>query len=216
MEDATQQTKLVRDLIYKAGLADRTTILNEPTPTVHKQKIPNYQQPRGVSQRNLALKWVREHVDPEQYHQSVVFFMDDDNTYTVELFREMSKIQPGRVGVWPVGLVGGMMVEKPILDPKTDVVVGFSAMWRPERPFPVDMAGFAVSVDLLIANPDAKFSYDVERGYQETEILRHVTTMEKLQPLANRCRSIYVWHTRTEPPKFAKGVKMDLLDEEIE
>lgn len=50
--------------------------------------------------------------------------MDDDNSYSVELFEEMSKIQRSRVGVWPVGLVGAMYVEKPIVE--NGKVVGFN------------------------------------------------------------------------------------------
>lgn len=126
--------------------------------------------------------------------------MDDDNTYSTDLFKEMSKIEEGRVGVWPVGLVGGLFTEKPIL--KDNIVIGFNSMWHPERPFPVDMAGFAISGDLFIKFPEAAFSFEVERGYQETEILRHVTTLSELQPLANMCREILVWHTRTETPKI--------------
>lgn len=206
VEDSKTTSKLVRDLISRAGLAHRTTILNEPTPVIHKQKVPNYQQPRGVSQRNVALEWVRGNASKRD--QSVVFFMDDDNTYTMELFREMAKIKPGHVGVWPVGLVGAVFVEKPLLN-DMGVVIGFNSQWRPERPFPVDMAGFAISVDLLLANPEAKFSYDVERGYQESEILRHVTTMERLQPLAGQCRMILVWHTRTELPKLNAEEKLN-------
>lgn len=199
----------MRNVVKTAKIGHRVTVLNEPTPKIHKQKVPNYQQPRGVSQRNVALQWVRDNaIGPAgQYHQSVVFFMDDDNTYSVELFQEMANIQPGRVGIWPVGLVGGLMVEKPMLE--DNVVVGFNSQWRPERPFPVDMAGFAISVDLLLANPEAKFSYDVERGYQETEILRQVTTMDKLQPLADLCRKVLVWHTRTELPKLGVEEKLN-------
>lgn len=59
---------------------------------------------------------------------------------------------------------------------------------------------------MLEANPDAMFSYDVQKGYQESEILRHVTTREKLQPLGiNR---ILVWHTRTENPKMDNELKL--------
>lgn len=134
--------------------------------------------------------------------------MDDDNTYTVDLFKEMAKISPGRVGVWPVGLVGGLMVERPVLDDYGQKVIGFNSQWRPERPFPVDMAGFAISLDLLFTNKNALFSYEVERGFQETEILRQVTTLDQLQPMANQCREILVWHTRTEAPKLGSEEKL--------
>lgn len=128
-----------------------------------------------MEQRNLALQWIRRRIKREPGH-AIVYFMDDDNTYSVELFEEMIKIKPGKVGVWPVGLVGALAVEKPIV--KDGKVVGFNSMWRPERPFPLDMAGFAISCDALEKNPEASFSYDVQKGYQESEILRHLTTRE--------------------------------------
>lgn len=70
------------------------------------------------------------------------------------------------------------------------------------------MAGFAISTDLILKDPEAVFSYDIERGYQESEILRHVVVVRDLQPLANFCRDIYVWHTRTETPKLDAEVKL--------
>jgi galactosylgalactosylxylosylprotein 3-beta-glucuronosyltransferase 3 len=52
----------------------------------------------------------------------------------------MLKIEQGRVGVWPVGLVGTVSVEGPIVE--NNQVVGFNSAWKPERPFPLDMAGY--------------------------------------------------------------------------
>ncbi|EDW86346.1 uncharacterized protein Dwil_GK15595 [Drosophila willistoni] len=202
VEDSNVTTPLVTNLLHRAGIEKRSTQLNIKTPPEFKLqgKDPNWIKPRGVEQRNLALTWLRSHHDND--HHGIVFFMDDDNSYSVELFLEMLKIQPGRVGVWPVGLVGGLMVEKPLLNDDKTQVVGFNAAWRPERPFPIDMAAFAISMDLFIKNPQAVFSYDVQRGYQESEILRHLTTREQLQPLANQCRDVLVWHTRTEKTKL--------------
>ncbi|XP_004524928.1 galactosylgalactosylxylosylprotein 3-beta-glucuronosyltransferase I [Ceratitis capitata] len=209
IEDANTTTPVVRNLLRQAGLSERSTHLNIKTPVGYKlkNKDPNWLKPRGVEQRNLALNWIRTNVNPEQ--RSVIFFMDDDNSYSVELFVEMMKIEPGRVGVWPVGLVGGLMVEKPILNEDNTHVIGFNAAWRPERPFPIDMAAFAISTDLLFKYPQAQFAYEVERGYQESEILRHITTREKLQPLANNCRDVLVWHTRTEKTNLVSEVKLN-------
>jgi len=40
-----------------------------------------------------------------------VYFADDDNTYALDLFKEIRTTT--RVSVFPVGLVGGVLVEKP-------------------------------------------------------------------------------------------------------
>ncbi|KAH8323131.1 hypothetical protein KR074_005569 [Drosophila pseudoananassae] len=208
VEDSNTTTPLVKNLLQRAGLEKRSTQLKIKTPPEFKLqgKDPNWIKPRGVEQRNLALSWLRSHVDVDRH--SIVFFMDDDNSYSTELFAEISKIQRGRVGVWPVGLVGGLMVEKPILNEDGTQVTGFNAAWRPERPFPIDMAAFAISMDLFIRNPQAIFSYEVQRGYQESEILRHLTTRDQLQPLANACRDVLVWHTRTEKTKLTAEVAL--------
>ncbi|XP_035899064.1 galactosylgalactosylxylosylprotein 3-beta-glucuronosyltransferase I [Anopheles stephensi] len=210
VEDAAQTSTLVSNLLKRSGLQDRSVQLFAKTPTNFKLqgKDPNWLKPRGVEQRNEALKWIRNHLKHDamgnggaELSQSLVYFMDDDNTYSTELFDEISKIEKGKVGVWPVGLVGGLMVEKPVLN-RDGLVLGFNSAWKPERPFPLDMAGFAISSDLLLDNPQAQFSYEVERGYQESEILRHLTIAHDMQPLANQCKDVLVWHTRTEAPKL--------------
>lgn len=100
----------------------------------------------------------------------------------------MEKVQ--KVGVWPVGLVGGLMVEKPICDNITNKVIGFNAAWKPDRPFPLDMAGFAINVQLLLENKAALFSFDVQGGYQESEILGQIVTRDELEPLADCCTKV--------------------------
>lgn len=205
VEDADHTSELVANLLRRSGLQDRSVLLSAKTPTNFKLqgKDPNWLKPRGVEQRNKALEWARKHMAENggRERHSIVYFMDDDNTYSTELFAEISKIERNKVGVWPVGLVGGLMVEKPVLN-RDDIVLGFNSAWRPERPFPLDMAGFAISSDLLLDNPQAQFSYEVERGYQESEILRHLTIVHEMQPLANKCTEVLVWHTRTEAPKL--------------
>ena len=63
---------------------------------------------RGVYQRNKAIKWLREE---RAEGAGVVYFADDDNTYSTELFEAIRVTK--RVSVLPVGLVGGIMVERP-------------------------------------------------------------------------------------------------------
>ncbi|XP_043261562.1 galactosylgalactosylxylosylprotein 3-beta-glucuronosyltransferase I isoform X1 [Colletes gigas] len=198
VEDAAIKTMLVTRFLLDSDL--RHTHLNAVTPPNYKlgRNDPNWKKPRGVEQRNEALRWLRDNV--KLTDKGVVYFADDDNTYSVKLFHEMAKIQ--KVGVWPVGLVGGLMVEKPICDNVTNKVIDFNAVWKPDRPFPLDMAGFAINVTLLLENKEAEFSYDVQGGYQESEILKQIVTRNDLEPLADLCTKVYVWHTRTEPPQL--------------
>lgn len=199
VEDSMNKTNLVSNLLKDSGLA--YTHLTAATPPNYKlgRNDPNWKKPRGVEQRNAALKWLRDNLTPND--TGIVFFADDDNTYSIKLFEEMEKIT--NVGVWPVGLVGGLMLEKPLCDRATNKVVGFNSAWKPDRPFPIDMAGFAFNLKLLFQNKDAWFSFETLPGHQESEILRHITTRDQLEPLADFCTKVYVWHTRTEPPKLA-------------
>lgn len=41
-------------------------------------------KPRGVSNRNRGLKWVRENAT-----EGVVYFADDDNTYDISIFEQV-------------------------------------------------------------------------------------------------------------------------------
>lgn len=223
IEDSAETSLLVRNLLKRTGLDSRSTQLNAKTPSDFKlkDKDPNWSKPRGVEQRNTGLLWCRNHLKLHSgiEKNSVIYFMDDDNTYSIELFEQMSLISVGKVGVWPVGLVGGLMVEKPVLN-DDNTILGFNSVWRPERPFPIDMAGFAISSDLILTYPNAGFSYEVQRGYQESEILRHLTVVRDMQPLANLCKDVLVWHTRTETPKLDAEIKLrkegHRTDEEME
>jgi len=42
----------------------------------------------GVLQRNTGLSWLRANLNAD-YHHGVVYFADDDNTYSTELFQEV-------------------------------------------------------------------------------------------------------------------------------
>lgn len=96
------------------------------------------------------------------------------------------------VAVWPVGLVGGMRFERPIINLDGDQVTGWYAGWKPERPFAMDMAGFAVNLRLFHDRPDVRFVLNVPRGYLETSLLDKLVTMEELEPKADACTKVRV------------------------
>lgn len=90
VEDCPRKTKLVANLLEKAGL--NFTHLNIESP--HNQKVglsrtPSH-TPRGTMQRNLGLRWLRDNINASNPPEGVVYFADDDNTYSLELFEEVT------------------------------------------------------------------------------------------------------------------------------
>ena len=118
------------------------------------------------------------------------------------------------VSVWPVGLVGGLMVERPKVE--NEKVVGWDVTWSPNRPYAIDMAGFAVNVKLFLSKNKAKFAYQVKRGHQESEFLKTlVTGLDELEPKAELCTKgrknleCYfpnTWYCRTITPSSTQDI----------
>uniref|UniRef100_A0A8B9SD75 Galactosylgalactosylxylosylprotein 3-beta-glucuronosyltransferase n=1 Tax=Apteryx owenii TaxID=8824 RepID=A0A8B9SD75_APTOW len=184
VEDAAARSELVSRFVAGAGLP--CTHLHVPTPRRYKR--PGL--PRATEQRNAGLAWLRQrhqHLPPPQ--PGVLFFADDDNTYSLELFQEMRTTR--KVSVWPVGLVGGRRYERPVVE--NGKVVGWYTGWRADRPFAIDMAGFAVSLQVILSHPKAVFKRrGSQPGMQESDFLKQITTVEELEPKANNCTKVLI------------------------
>lgn len=205
IEDARVKTILVTNFLKVSGF--NYTHLNVQTPPEVKmaETDPNWLKPRGVLQRNLGLDWLRETSKQRHLEPGVVYFADDDNTYSLQLFEEMR--WTNKVSVWPVGLVGGLRYESPIVVKGT--VTGWLTHWKPQRPFAMDMAGFAINLRLVLQHPNAQFTNAVQRGYQESTLLTGLgVLLSDLEPKADGCTKILVWHTRTEKTKLKNEDKM--------
>ncbi|KAA0193267.1 hypothetical protein HAZT_HAZT008371 [Hyalella azteca] len=258
VEDREEKSELVKNFLTHSGVPH--THLHQPTPPEWKvkDKSPRWTKPRGVLQRNAALDWLRKNADP--HLPAVVYFADDDNSYSIELFQEvfaewhligtrassrslffitvvsrchrcLTMRWTSQVSVWPVGLVGGVMVERPLClcrqgvepDQARPMVTGWLVGWKPERPFPTDMAGFAVNLRLLLDNPDASFSLESEIGFMETDFLSRIVTKEELEPKAECCTKnthsryihhlavVLVWHMNAVNPNLKDEVRLRQL-----
>ncbi|XP_057667095.1 galactosylgalactosylxylosylprotein 3-beta-glucuronosyltransferase P-like [Diorhabda carinulata] len=190
IEDGYERNELVENILKKFG--SRYQYLLAPMPEKYKSRS---NRPRGVSNRNKGLEWIRNYTKT-----GVVYFADDDNTYDIELFREIRKTQT--VSMFPVGLVTELGLSSPIVQNCT--FTGFYDGWIAGRKFPVDMAGFAVSVEFLLSRPNAEIPYEV--GYEEDGFLKSLSPLEPsdIQLLASCCSKILVWHTQTVKNKPAK------------
>ncbi len=100
-----------------------------------------------------------------------------------------------KVSVWPVAFVGEILYERPVC--RDGRVVDWFVSWGAQRPFPIDMAGFAVSLNLLMAHPSARFSLHSPVGMQESHLLGSLVRVQELECKAENCTRIYVWHTNT-------------------
>lgn len=198
VEDANKISKKVESLLIDSGV--KHTLLAISTPDEHipvSEQSAAQRKPRGVMQRNLALNYIRDILCTSGDFDSdgLVYFADDDNTYSIALFDEIRKVKS--IGVWPVAFVGGLIVEKPIVS--DGKVVAFNAVWAPQRPFAIDMAGFAVSIENILKQANALFPMYEKTGYLETHFLKALGFLPSdLEALGDECSKVLVWHTRAE------------------
>ncbi|XP_049772457.1 galactosylgalactosylxylosylprotein 3-beta-glucuronosyltransferase P-like [Schistocerca cancellata] len=185
IEDAARTTPAVGELLASTGV--RYDHLVAPMP--EECNILPGVKPRGVPQRNRGLQWIRANAS-----RGVLYFADDDNSYDIRLFEEVRSTE--RVAMWPVGLIGNYGISTPVV--VDGRLAGFYDHWISERKFPVDMAGFAVSVEFLSQRPNAFMPY--ETGFEEDGFLKSLAPFEpnEIELKANNCTKVLVWHTQTK------------------
>lgn len=188
VEDAESRTESVTRLLRQIDVP--FVHLTAPMPAKYRKlKV----KPRGVSNRNRGLQWIRANAT-----EGVLYFADDDNTYNLEIFEQMRHIR--KVGMWPVGLISKYGVSSPIVTNGT--INGFYDGWIGGRKYPIDMAGFAVSVKFLLSRPKGEMPF--KAGYEEDGFLRSLDPldMKEIDLLAANCTEILTWHTQSKknPP----------------
>ncbi|XP_059913249.1 galactosylgalactosylxylosylprotein 3-beta-glucuronosyltransferase 1 [Gadus macrocephalus] len=207
IEDARNTSALVRRLLKATGL--NYTHLHLETPRVLRM-TGSY--PRGGIQKNLGLRWLR--LTMGETPPGVVYFADDDNVYSLQLFEEMRSTT--MVSVWPVGFIAGRKYESPKINAQGKVC-GWVTGFAPNRPFAIDMAGFAINLKLLIRKSEVVFKLrDVKSGYQETNLLSALVSLSDLEPKADNCTKVLVWHTRTERPTLVNEGQRGFSNPEVE
>jgi len=193
-EDSSYCSQMVSDLLTRFAIP--YTHLVSPQPNMYRKAKLKY-NPRGVSSRRAGLHWILKNAQ-----DGVVYFGDDDNTYDIRLFKEIANTKV--VSMFPVGFIGLQGVSSPIV--KNGKVVGFSDDWFAQRKFPIDMAGFAVSVGFMKTrgklNKPAEEAMPYKAGYEEDIFLQNLNiTLDDIEPLAKNCEEVMVWHTKTVKEK---------------
>ena len=96
IEDSDKKTALVTKFLSRCPVNSTHLFIKTSAnlmPTTKKDKSSNkvyiVRKPRGIEQRNIALDWLRNHYKSGDI-RGVVYFADDDNTYDLRLFDEVS------------------------------------------------------------------------------------------------------------------------------
>ncbi|KAK8402976.1 hypothetical protein O3P69_000905 [Scylla paramamosain] len=198
VEDAEVRSEAVAELLDRTGL--RYTHLAATKPPNFKKKFLG----RGVFNRREGLRWLRQHAT-----EGVLYFADDDNTYDVRIFHEIRRTQ--RVSVFPVGMILQLGISSPVV--RNGKVVKFHDGFQAGRKFALDMAGFAVNLRVLHANPQATMPERLT--FLEDGFLKQLhLELEDLEPLASGCTEVLVWHTRTQssPTPLLENLSKEDMD----
>ncbi|KAJ1530979.1 hypothetical protein ONE63_005815 [Megalurothrips usitatus] len=186
IEDAREPAADVARLLRQSGLPHEH--LTAAMPEQYRKR--RGAKPKGVAQRNRGLQWLRANAS-----EGVFYFADDDNTYDVAIFEEIRTTR--RVSMFPVGLCTKLGLSTPVVSSR-GTFVGFYDGWVGGRKFPVDMAGFAVSVKFLHERPKAQMPF--APGFEEDGFLRSLAPFEpkEVELKADNCTKVLVWHTQTK------------------
>lgn len=151
---------------------------------------------RGWTGRDAGLEFVREQF-ALMGKNAVVYFADDDNTYDVRLFNDYIR-NVDKIGVWAVGLVAQNVVESPKVFNRK--VIGWQTMYAPTRKWGLDMAAFAVNLELLLKYPRAGWKEKCNDISPEPCLLDRLNiSWDDLTPFGVELwpRNVLVWHTKT-------------------
>ncbi|KAL9250082.1 putative beta-1,4-xylosyltransferase IRX9H [Drosera capensis] len=159
---------------------------------------------RGVEQRNVALKHIEMHK-----LDGIVYFADDDNVYSLELFERLRGIS--RFGTWPVAMLAQSksktILEGPVCN--GSAVIGWHSNEKSKRVrrFHVYMSGFAFNSTILwdprrwkrfFAKPIRQLN-TVKEGFQETTFIQQLVEDEsQMEGIPEGCQRIMNWHLHSE------------------
>lgn len=89
IEDAESKRDVIARFLKKCGVLYTHLAIRTRQNFQLREQDPRWKKPRGVEQRNAGISWLRANVKRETAN-GVVYFVDDDNTYDLELFEQVS------------------------------------------------------------------------------------------------------------------------------
>ncbi|KAK4745530.1 hypothetical protein SAY87_011842 [Trapa incisa] len=164
-----------------------------------------------VHQRNAALSHIEVH-----RLDGIVYFADEENVYSIDLFEDMRKIR--RFGTWVVGKVSerrnGAVLEGPVCN-GTEVIgwhLDRSKRWARARRFQMEMSGFAFNSTILwdpkrwhrpTLEPIRQLD-TVKEGFQVTAFVEQLVEDEsQMEGLPSSCLRVMAWEVHREDTSTA-------------
>ncbi|XP_042395768.1 probable beta-1,4-xylosyltransferase IRX9H [Zingiber officinale] len=197
MKTATEETA---DVLRRSGVMYRHLVCRRNTSiTLH----------RDLRQRHTALKHIKRH-----RLDGIVYFADDDNVYTLDLFHRLRQIR--RFGTWPVAMLlqskSKIAVEGPVCDGRRVVGWHINEKNTTLQRFPVDMSGFAFNSNILWHPKDVIRLLDtVTDDFEDTGFLEQIIEDEyQMEAVPRDCPRIMHWRLQLEAKHLAypKGWKI--------
>lgn len=189
------QSKETADVLRKTGVMYRHLVCDKNATDV---------KDRSAHQRNVALAHIEQH-----RLDGIVYFVDDNNVYTLELFEQLREIK--RFGTWPIGMFthnkNKIVVEGPVCNSTRVIGWQTNEMSKKLCRFHVNNSGFAFNSTILWdpqkwRRPTSELirQLDTDKdGLQDTKFIEQLVADEsQMEGLANGCSKIMVWNLHLE------------------
>lgn len=189
------QSKETADVLRKTGVMYRHLVCDNNATDV---------KDRSAHQRNVALAHIEQH-----RLDGIVYFVDDNNVYTLELFEQLREIK--RFGTWPIGMFthnkNKIVVEGPVCNSTRVIGWQTNEMSKKLCRFHVNNSGFAFNSTILWdpqkwRRPTSELirQLDTDKdGLQDTKFIEQLVADEsQMEGLANGCSKIMVWNLHLE------------------
>ncbi|XP_061354714.1 probable beta-1,4-xylosyltransferase IRX9H [Gastrolobium bilobum] len=193
--EMTSQSEETVDILRNSGIMYRHLIC--------KTNLTNTSH-RSILQRNVAIAHIETH-----RLDGIVYFADDDNIYSVELFKQMREIR--RFGTWTVarlsGDKSGIVLQGPICNGSRVIGWHINESNAKSRRFHAEMPGFAFNSTILwdpkkwhrpTLEPIRQLDSVKESLWVSTLIEQVVEDESQMEGLMNNCSRVLVWHIGLE------------------
>ncbi|XP_031474781.1 probable beta-1,4-xylosyltransferase IRX9H isoform X2 [Nymphaea colorata] len=161
---------------------------------------------RGIHQRNVALAHIEKH-----RLDGIVYFADDDNEYSKDLFQYIRNIR--RFGTWPVATLvkteSWPLIEGPVCNGSQVIGWHTSLKNKSVRRFPIDMSAFAFNSTVLW-DPKRWQRHAVQPIWQQDTVKeltalidRVVEDESQMEGIPPGCSRVLVWKLHMEAPALS-------------